>query len=57
MHRFAQESNELLHQVCDVVISPSGERQFVASGKKMYDVLIAPGLRQTTARNRVPPRR
>ena len=46
MHHFAAESNELLHKICDVVISPTGERQFVASFSKMYDVLIAPGLQR-----------
>ncbi len=41
MHRSAEKSNELLHKVCDVVISPTGERQFVVSAQKMSDVLGA----------------
>jgi hypothetical protein len=46
IHRSATESNKLLDKVCDVVISPTGERHFVTSAKKMYDVLIAPRLSQ-----------
>ena len=38
------ESYELLHKVCDVVVSENGERHYVASATKMYDVLIAPRL-------------
>jgi hypothetical protein len=45
IHREAIESNELLHKICDVVILPTGEQQFVASAAKMYEVLIAPKLR------------
>jgi hypothetical protein len=46
IHRSAAKSNELLYKVCDVVVSPTGERQFVTSAKKMYDVLIVPKLRR-----------
>ena len=42
MHRFAMEWNELHEKICDVVILPNGERQFMPSATKMYDVLIAP---------------
>jgi hypothetical protein len=44
--RAMAESNELIYKLCDVVISPTGERRFVASGTKMHDVLIAPKLRE-----------
>lgn len=37
-------SNERLLRVCDVVVSPAGEKQFVTSKQKMYDVYIAPRL-------------
>jgi hypothetical protein len=43
-HQAVIDSYELLHKVCDVVVSPTGERQFVASATKMHDVLIAPRL-------------
>lgn len=38
MHRSAKKSNELLCKVCDVVVSPTGERRFVTSAQKMTDV-------------------
>jgi hypothetical protein len=38
MHRSAEKSNELLYKVCDVVISPTGERRFITSAKKMAEV-------------------
>jgi hypothetical protein len=44
--RAVAESNELFYKLCDVVTSPTGERRFVASGPKMYDVLIAPRRRR-----------
>jgi hypothetical protein len=44
--RAVAESNELLSKLCDVVISPSGERRFLASATKAYDVLIAPRLQR-----------
>ncbi len=39
-------SNELLDQICDVVLSETGERQYVISAAKMHDVLIAPRLQR-----------
>jgi hypothetical protein len=39
------DNNELLYKVCGVVISPTGERQYVTSAAKIYDVLIAPRMR------------
>jgi hypothetical protein len=42
--RAMAESNELIYKVCDVVVSPTGERRYVASATKMYEVLIAPRL-------------
>ena len=42
IHRSAAKSNELLHRVCDVVLTPTGEQQFVISARKVHDVLIAP---------------
>lgn len=42
--RVIAESNELFYKLCDVVISPTGERRFVASAEKAYDVLVAPRL-------------
>jgi glutamyl-tRNA reductase len=50
--RAIAESNERLFRSCDVVISPTGERQYVASKEKMYDVYIAPRLRRKEARTR-----
>jgi glutamyl-tRNA reductase len=42
MHRSAAKSNEVLDRLCDVVISPTGERHFVLSATKINDALIAP---------------
>ena len=42
MHRSATESNELLYEICDVVVSPTGEYQFVISAEKIHDALSAP---------------
>jgi hypothetical protein len=48
------ESNELFYKLCDVIVSPTGERRYVASAEKAYDVLIAPRLAREKRR---PPRR
>jgi hypothetical protein len=49
MHRSAAKSNELLHKVCDVVVTATGERQYVLSPQKMYDELIAPRMAEDPA--------
>jgi len=46
MHRSAMKSNELLHKVCDVVITATGEQQYVLSPHKVYDELIAPRMEE-----------
>src|SRR5688572_31634994 len=46
------ESNELFYKLCDVIVSPTGERRYVASAEKAYDVLIAPRLAREKRRDR-----
>jgi glutamyl-tRNA reductase len=42
---------ELRIKTCDVVISPTGEERYIASAKKMHDVLIAPRHAKKAARS------
>jgi hypothetical protein len=50
--RAIAEWNERSLKACEVVISPTGERQLVGSMQKQYDVYIAPRLRRKHARAR-----
>ncbi len=50
--RTIAESNERLLRICDVVISPTGERQFVASKEKMIAEYMASRRRRKEARTR-----
>ena len=41
---------DLRLEICDVVVSPTGEQRYIASATKMREVLIAPRLAKETAR-------
>jgi hypothetical protein len=51
-HRAVAESNERLLRICDVVISPTGERQYVASKEKMIAEYMASRRQRNEARAR-----
>jgi hypothetical protein len=55
-HRAIAESNERLLRICDLVISPTGERQFVTSKEKMLDEYMTSRRRRKEAPTRVTPR-
>jgi hypothetical protein len=48
---YVAESRELLLKVCDVIIDDQGKPHYIANGKKMYDVLIAPRIAAEAARS------
>ena len=50
MHRSAAKSNEMLDKLCDVVVSPTGERQFVLSAKKVNDRFLASDHAKTSSK-------
>ena len=52
--RAKAELDELFYKETDVIVSPTGERRYVASAEKAYEVLIAPRLARKKKR---PPRR
>lgn len=52
IHRAAAESNARLLRISDVVISPSGERQFILSKEKMLAEYHASRLQRSQARAR-----
>ncbi len=41
---------DLRLKICDVVVSPTGERRYIASASKMHEVLIAPRLAKEAAK-------
>jgi hypothetical protein len=43
--------NDLHHKICDVVISPTGERRYILSAAKMHEVFIAPRLAKESAKS------
>ena len=40
---------DLRLKICDVIVTPTGERRYVASAVKMHEVLIAPRLARVAA--------
>jgi hypothetical protein len=47
--KFFARLNDLHHKICDVVVSPSGERRYITSAAKMHEVFIAPRLAKKAA--------
>ena len=43
--------DDLHRKICDVVVSPTGERRYITSAAKMHAVFIAPRLAKKAAKS------